>query len=99
MHVAMFVIFFMGNNAPRSVRIEGRRTSMRLERQFWDALKEVAERERSDIGDICTRIARDARHTNLSSAVRVAMMAYYRDLAIGHPPTKAAEAAIAALAD
>jgi predicted DNA-binding ribbon-helix-helix protein len=46
---------------------------MRLERQFWDALKEVAERERSDVGEICTRIARDARHTNLSSAVRVAM--------------------------
>ncbi len=87
----------MGSNAPRSVRIDGRRTSMRLERQFWDALKEVAERERSDIGEICTRIARDARHTNLSSAVRVAMMAYYRELALERElPKQSRESALAA---
>jgi predicted DNA-binding ribbon-helix-helix protein len=73
----------MGSNAPRSVRIAGRRTSMRLETQFWDALKDVAEREHADIGEICTRIAKRARHANLSSAVRVAMMDYYRGLA-GH---------------
>ena len=73
----------MGSNAPRSVRIAGRRTSMRLETQFWDALKDVAEREHSDIGEICTRIAKRARHANLSSAVRVAMMDYYRGLADG----------------
>ena len=87
----------MGTNAPRSVRIGGRRTSMRLETQFWDALREVAAREHSDIGEICTRIARDARHANLSSAVRVAMMAYYRELAFGrHDPEKAGESAVAA---
>src|SRR5579862_1794729 len=83
----------MGTNAPRSVRIGGRRTSMRLEDQFWDALRDVARRERADIGDICTRIAKRARNTNLSSAVRVAMMAYYRELAddeiAGPEPMKA----------
>jgi predicted DNA-binding ribbon-helix-helix protein len=83
----------MGNNAPRSVRIGGRRTSMRLERQFWDALKEVAERERIDIGEVCTRIAHEARNANLSSAVRVAMIAYYRDLAAGRDAAKAEAAA------
>ena len=54
---------------------------MRLESQFWDALRDVAARERSDVGEICTRIAKRARHANLSSAVRVAMMDYYRELA------------------
>ncbi len=83
----------MGSNAPRSVRIGGRRTSMRLENQFWEALKEVAAREKSDIGEICTRIAKRARNTNLSSAVRVAMMAYYRDLADGREPAKTLELA------
>jgi len=78
----------MGSNAPRSVRISGRRTSMRLETQFWDALKDVAERERSDVGEICTRIAKRDRNANLSSAVRVAMMDYYRDLADGRDPLK-----------
>jgi predicted DNA-binding ribbon-helix-helix protein len=56
---------------------------MRLETEFWDALKEVADREKSDIGEICTRIARDTQHANLSSAVRVAMMNYYREMAFG----------------
>jgi predicted DNA-binding ribbon-helix-helix protein len=78
----------MGSNAPRSVRISGRRTSMRLETQFWDALRDVAERERSDIGEICTRIAKRARNTNLSSAVRVALVDYYRELAVGRAPVK-----------
>jgi predicted DNA-binding ribbon-helix-helix protein len=69
---------------------------MRLETQFWDALKDVAEREHADIGDICTRIAKRARNANLSSAVRVAMMDYYRDLAIGRDPMKLMESANAA---
>ena len=66
---------------------------MRLESQFWDALREVAEREHSDIGEICTKIAKRARSTNLSSAVRVAMMAYYRELAGGREPIKSFEEA------
>ena len=74
----------MVSNVPRSVRIGGRRTSMRLETQFWEALRDVAERERSDVGEICTRIAKRARNANLSSAVRVAMVDYYRELAGRH---------------
>jgi predicted DNA-binding ribbon-helix-helix protein len=88
----------MGSNAPRSVRIGGRRTSMRLETQFWDALRDVAAREHSDIGEVCTRIAKRARNTNLSSAIRVAMMAYYRELADQQDHVKASEAAAAAVA-
>jgi predicted DNA-binding ribbon-helix-helix protein len=83
----------MVSNLPRSVRIGGRRTSMRLESQFWDALQDVAEREHSDVGEICTRIAKRTRHANLSSAVRVAMVDYYRDLAAGRDPVPSAEAA------
>lgn len=62
---------------------------MRLESPFWEALREVAEREHSDVGEICTRIARRARHANLSSAVRVAMMDYYRELAARRDPAPA----------
>ncbi len=69
---------------------------MRLESQFWDALRDVAAREQADIGEICTRIAKRCRNTNLSSAVRVAMIAYYRDLAAGRDPAKAPEPAAAA---
>lgn len=87
----------MVSNVPRSVRIGGRRTSMRLESQFWDALRDVAAREHADVGEICTRIAKGARHANLSSAVRVAMMDYYRELAargdvLAGPPSAGAAA-------
>lgn len=77
----------MVSNVPRSVRIGGRRTSMRLETQFWEALRDVAEREHADVGEICTRIAKRARHANLSSAVRVAMVDYYRELAARQQPS------------
>jgi predicted DNA-binding ribbon-helix-helix protein len=64
---------------------------MRLESPFWDALKELANREQSDISELCTRIAKQTRYNNLSSAIRVAVMDYYRDLADGKEPTKAPE--------
>jgi predicted DNA-binding ribbon-helix-helix protein len=83
----------MVSNVPRSVRIGGRRTSMRLETQFWEALRDVAEREHSDVGEICTRIAKRARHANLSSAVRVALVDYYRELASRGEPAPAARGA------
>lgn len=63
---------------------------MRLEIQFWDALKDLAQREKCDISELCTRIARPARSANLSSAVRVAVMAYYRERAVGDAPANAA---------
>lgn len=84
----MIVIAAMVSNVPRSVRVGGRRTSMRLETQFWEALRDVAEREHSDVGEICTRIAKRARHANLSSAVRVAMVDYYRELASRGEPAQ-----------
>ena len=83
----------MVSNVPRSVRIGGRRTSMRLETQFWDALRDVAEREHADVGEICTRIAKRSRNANLSSAVRVAMVDYYRELAGRQDPLPASTSA------
>jgi predicted DNA-binding ribbon-helix-helix protein len=83
----------MVSNVPRSVRIGGRRTSMRLETQFWDALRDVAEREHADVGEICTRIAKRSRNANLSSAVRVAMVDYYRELAGRHDTVTAPDGA------
>lgn len=86
----------MVSNVPRSVRIGGRRTSMRLETQFWEALRDVAEREHADVGEICTRIAKRARHANLSSAVRVAMVDYYRELAARQQPVPSPSPTVAA---
>ncbi|MCZ6861344.1 MAG: ribbon-helix-helix domain-containing protein [Alphaproteobacteria bacterium] len=54
----------------RSVLIAGHRTSVSLEPEFWDALKQIAESASRSINGLITDIDRD-RTTNLSSALRV----------------------------
>ncbi|MBI3708188.1 MAG: ribbon-helix-helix domain-containing protein [Proteobacteria bacterium] len=68
----------MTHTSPRNIRIGEKRTSMRLEPQFWDALAEMADRTNSTIGDICTIVAARTNSANLSSAVRVEVLAYFR---------------------
>jgi len=54
----------------RSVRIAGHPTSVSLEPEFWDALKEIAKARGLSINELVAEI--DAgRGTNLSSALRV----------------------------
>ncbi|GAA4259009.1 hypothetical protein GCM10022293_60100 [Azospirillum formosense] len=54
---------------------------MRLEAAFWDGLEEIAQREGLTVGELCNRLgerveAVDA--SNLSSAVRVYVLEYFR---------------------
>lgn len=54
----------------RSVMVSGHRTSISIERVFWQSLREIARSEGRSINQIVGEI--DAgRHGNLSSAVRV----------------------------
>ncbi|MBL8838018.1 MAG: ribbon-helix-helix domain-containing protein [Alphaproteobacteria bacterium] len=69
----------MARNLPRNVRIAGRRTSMRLEQPYWEALAEIARREGADIDSVCTMIAEKRRGGGLSSAVRIEVMLYFRE--------------------
>ena len=57
--------------AKRSVTIAGHRTSLSLEPEFWQALKDLARRDGCSLAALIAMIdaARGAR--NLSSAVRV----------------------------
>lgn len=53
-----------------SVSISGHRTSISLEREFWDLFCEIAEKKMISINELITQI--DATRTgNLSSAVRL----------------------------
>lgn len=63
----------------RNVTILGRRTSVRLEPEMWMALKEIAQRERCTIHDICSLISlRKNENTSLTAAIRVFLMLYFR---------------------
>jgi predicted DNA-binding ribbon-helix-helix protein len=64
----------------RSVDIAGHRTSVSLEKPFWDVLKILAERRRKSINDLIAAID-DSRSGNLSSAVRLFILAELRKAA------------------
>lgn len=55
----------------RSVNIAGHATSVTLEPEFWDCLKDIAERKNSSINSLITQIDEDKAIENLSSAIRI----------------------------
>jgi predicted DNA-binding ribbon-helix-helix protein len=76
----------------RNVVVAGHRTSVRLEPVMWDALNEIARRERTTVHDLATRIDRNRTASTLTAAIRVFIVDYYRTAAVraGHPAAVAA---------
>lgn len=66
----------------RNITVNKRRTSIRLEAQMWVALKEIAEREKCTVHDICTVIAgRKSENITLTAAIRIFLMLYFKSAA------------------
>jgi predicted DNA-binding ribbon-helix-helix protein len=65
--------------AKRSITIAGHRTSISLEQPFWEALGEIAGARRVSLAALIADIDRKrAADTNLSSAIRVFVLNWYR---------------------
>ena len=63
----------------RNITVRGRRTSVRLEPEMWNALFDIAKRENCTIHDICTLISmRKNPKTSLTAGIRVFLMLYFR---------------------
>jgi predicted DNA-binding ribbon-helix-helix protein len=65
------------------IRIGGRRIGLALERPFWAALKDIAVAQGTSRPRLVTAIDSERQHPNLSSAVRLFIIAYYRSKAAG----------------
>ena len=65
----------------KNVLIDGHRTSMRLEPAIWDALSQIAAREKLTVHNICSIVNRHRVNTSLTSATRVFILGYFRILA------------------
>ncbi|MBL0403133.1 ribbon-helix-helix domain-containing protein [Microvirga aerilata] len=63
----------------RSVSIAGHRTSISLEEPFWEVLREIAEREKLSVQALIGRIDAERGEQNLSSAIRVFVLADVRN--------------------
>lgn len=63
----------------RSVAIAGHRTSVSLEEAFWKSLKEIAKRQGVTLSAVLAAIDSDRNYSNLSSAIRLFVLNFYRD--------------------
>lgn len=63
----------------RNVNILGHRTSVRLEKEMWESLKNISDREGCKVHDICSLVQiRKRPDTSLTAAIRVFVMLYYK---------------------
>jgi predicted DNA-binding ribbon-helix-helix protein len=62
----------------RNVTVAGHRTSIRLEPAMWEALTRICERERKNMNEIVTAIARNRDQSTLTAAIRVFLLTYYQ---------------------
>ena len=67
----------------RNVRIGRRRTSLRLETAMWEALQDIADRERITQNELLTEIAEGQSESSFTASVRVFTLNYFRRLAGG----------------
>lgn len=70
----------------RNVVVDGRRTSLRLEGEFWEALAELCRREGVTVNELCTMIERRHRASSRTAAVRAFVVAYFRAAATPGSP-------------
>jgi predicted DNA-binding ribbon-helix-helix protein len=55
----------------RSIIIDGQKTSVSLENEFWDGLREIASRQNVALSTLIKQIDSGRTTDNLSSAIRV----------------------------
>jgi predicted DNA-binding ribbon-helix-helix protein len=68
----------------RSIHLGGRKTSISLEDEFWRAFRQIAAARNERVPDLITAIERQRpQGVNLSSAIRLFVLRYYRGAEYG----------------
>ena len=65
----------------RSIVLDGHKTSISLEEDFWTALKEIAATQNARISELVATVDRTRKHGNLSSSLRLYVLDYYQQSA------------------
>jgi predicted DNA-binding ribbon-helix-helix protein len=63
----------------RSIKIRSRRTSVSVEDVFWKCLREIAASRKQTMYQLIEEIDRKRKFANLSSAIRVFVLQFYKD--------------------
>jgi predicted DNA-binding ribbon-helix-helix protein len=60
----------------RNITVDGHRTSIRLEPEFWDGLAEIAQSEDLTIDQLCTEVDHGSGELSRTAAIRVFITSY-----------------------
>jgi predicted DNA-binding ribbon-helix-helix protein len=62
-----------------SIAVAGHKTSVSLEDEFWESLREIANERGETVSQLIASIDAERQFSNLSSAVRLFVLRYFRD--------------------
>jgi predicted DNA-binding ribbon-helix-helix protein len=62
----------------RSIVVAGHKTSVSLEEAFWNSMKEISASRDMTLSDLVSEIDQGRKQGNLSSAIRLYVLDYYR---------------------
>ena len=79
----------------RSIVVAGHKTSVSLEEAFWNGMKEISGLRNMTLSELVGEIDGNRQQGNLSSAIRLFVLDYFRTRAM--PPAPAGRAAAARL--
>jgi predicted DNA-binding ribbon-helix-helix protein len=65
----------------RSIVINGRKTSISLEKSFWRSLRQIARLRQVTISDLIASLDAERGDNNLSSVIRIFILNYYLAMA------------------
>lgn len=69
-----------GSRVGRKVVVCGRQTSIRMESIFWQLIETISKMERRDVDDLLSEIDRRRGPLNLTAAVRLFTVSYFKDM-------------------
>jgi predicted DNA-binding ribbon-helix-helix protein len=61
-----------------SINVGGHLTSICLEDEFWQSLRNIAASQQISVRDLVSKIDSERKHGNLSSAVRLFVLKHYK---------------------
>jgi len=85
--------------AMRSVTINGRRTTMRLEPSMWNALRRIAETHNLTVNQLCSKIDSSRGEMSMTAAVRSYIVSYLQQMPATQAQTGAKQTIDAVLAN
>jgi predicted DNA-binding ribbon-helix-helix protein len=80
----------------RSIVVAGHKTSVSLEEAFWNSMKEISASRGMTLSDLVSEIDQGRKQGNLSSAIRLYVLDYYRSRVPNAAPSSSEGASRAA---